>query len=593
MFRSSSWAPTIALSWLWGLGFFYSFQITVSNGWVGFAAFALPNALGLAAFGYVLGDPRRDAAAIFAKVQTRYASLFLACQVLAVALTIFASVAYLFIPLFGIQSVAVVAIFLLLATAVGHSATMRALKLLHLGYLVVGVAAAIVLLAGLARSGHFRAVPVAALDGRFYGLVLPTLVGFLLGPWMDIQHWQRVVAIRESGGCARRAYLWGGLLFLGLISLNAAIAAAAGPALRLTTADGIQIMQATVAGAVARTGSGLLAAALVVWAGVAIASTLDSFYFATRWLLRATTSRSESPLLAFVPIGLVTSPIWFLVTAILVAVLMIDANLGMIYLMMPFATLLAGAAACLFFEGIGGRPRYDGTLCAMIGAAAYLVLVVGYIGDVPAMMDLAPLIALIGALPAAKALRAGAVAPRTELAVAAAAEMHALKVEPDAAVLGHGFDGQWYFMHLVPTYDDTNSVGNVYFANYFRWIGKARELLFNSCMPDFDLQNTAFYVLTKSFQHDFRREIREFTPVTVRLRMSTYNRKFVTLEHEIHSKTDGLVGKGEQTLMFVDSTQFKPLDIPPVILRSFMPFFAQALRLNAPRAPGPRDVAAR
>jgi len=67
--------------------------------------------------------------------------------------------------------------------------------------------------------------------------------------------------------------------------------------------------------------------------------------------------------------------------------------------------------------------------------------------------------------------------------------------------------------------------------------------------------------------------------------MSSYNRKFVTLVHEIHSKTEGLIGKGEQTLMFVDSVQFKPLDIPPIVLRSFMPYFAQALRLNAPRHP--------
>jgi len=403
MVRSLRWAPTIALSWLWGLGFFYSFQITIINGVLGFVAFALPNALGLFLFGWLLGGGR-DVAAIFGRVQARYASLFLFCQILAVSITLFASTAYLFVPLLGVRSIPLVAVFVLLATAVGHSATMQRLRVLHTVYLVVGVAAAVFLIGGLTRDMRSHDVVLAAFDNRFYGLVVPTLVGFLLGPWADVQHWQRVVAIQKEGSSVRAAYGWGSLLFLGLISLNAALAVVAGPALGLTTSDGLRAMQATVAGAVAKSGSGVLATAFLIWAGVAVASTLDSFYFATRWLLRATTSRSESPLLAFVPVGLLTSPLWFLTTSILVALWMMSANVGMIYLMMPFATLIAGATACLVSEGLGGVPRYDGILCGMIGAAAYLVLATGYIGDIPAMMDVAPLIALVGALPALHSL---------------------------------------------------------------------------------------------------------------------------------------------------------------------------------------------
>ena len=60
--ESLSWAPTVALSWLWGLGFFYAIHVVLAHGWVGFAAFAGPNALGLFLFGWVLGDRRRDPA---------------------------------------------------------------------------------------------------------------------------------------------------------------------------------------------------------------------------------------------------------------------------------------------------------------------------------------------------------------------------------------------------------------------------------------------------------------------------------------------------------------------------------------------------
>ena len=594
MFRYLSWGPTIALSCPWVIAFFYSFQVTLDNGWLGFIAFGIPIALNLLAFGWILGDKRRDPAAIFRSIQARYTGLFLSCQVLSISLAVFTGVAYLFIPLFGLKSIPIVAIFVLLAIAAGHSTSVHGLKVLHIGYLVAGLAAAAVVLVGLWRVTPAHPIVFARFDGRFYGLVLPTVVGFLLGPWSDVQHWQRAIAIHKEGGSIRRAYAWGALLIVVLISINAVIAVTTGPALTSTTADGLPSMQASVAGAVSKSGNGTLVSAYIVWAMVAVAATLDSFYFATRWLLQSATSSSNSPLLAFVPAGILTSPLWFLLTALLLALLMIKAHVAMIYLMMPFATLIAGSATCLVCETVSRRSIYDGTLCTMIGLAAYLMLVTGYVGNLPALMTLAPLVALIGALPAIQALLAsrtrvaipiasqGAPAPiSTELALPVSSPVQALAVEPNEAVLGHGYDGQWYFMHLVPTYDDTNSVGNVYFANYFRWIGKTRELLFNSCMPEFDLRTTDFYVLTKSFEHDFRREIREFTPVTVRLKIGSYNRKFVTLVHEIHSRTDGLIGKGEQTIMFVDSTHYKPLDIPPVILRGFMPLFAQALRLNA------------
>ena len=533
----------------------------------------------------------------------------------AVTVAIFVTVSYLFIPLFGPKSVPLAAIFILLATAAGHSATIRGVKLLHLGYLAVGLPAAIVMLFGLARVVPAHPVLFARLDGRFFGMAAPVLMGFLLAPWTDVQHWQRAIAIQKEGLSIRRIYTYGALLVLALITLNAGLAILAGPTLVSRTSDGLVSLQSSVAGAIAKSGNPALIVAFLVWAGVAVASTLDSFYYATRWLLRSATASSNSPLLAFVPIGLVTSPLWYLCIAIAIALVAIEAHVAMIYIIMPYASLIVGSAACLACETVSGRSRYDGTLCTMIGAASYLMLVTGYLGDIPPMIALSPLVGLIGAVPAIQAVfkRAPAKAEvlgSREPGGAAIATAHdngaqigaaahignsALTSEREAemngSVLGHGYDGQWYYMHLVPTYDDTNSVGNVYFANYFRWIGKTRELLFNASMPDFDLRDTSFYILTKSFEHDFRREIKEFTPVTVRIKMSTYNRKFVTLTHEIHSRTEGLIGKGAQTLMFVDTQQYKPIDIPPVVLRSFMPFFAQAIRLNAPRQTGSQGVA--
>jgi len=137
--------------------------------------------------------------------------------------------------------------------------------------------------------------------------------------------------------------------------------------------------------------------------------------------------------------------------------------------------------------------------------------------------------------------------------------------------MGHGFERDWFVYRVTPTYDDTNSVGNIYFANYVRWVGKARELFFNACMPRFELKTTKYFVLTRSFNHDFRREAREFEPMLVRIRIASHNRKFVTLAHEIFAENDDVLGSGEQTLMFVDSKDFRLLDIPRAIIEGFLP----------------------
>lgn len=576
--RSAAWAPTIALSWFWGLGFFYAIHVTLTYGWLGFLAFALPNAIGLGLFGWMLGAPRRNLDAIVAAVQGPYALLFMGAQFFAVAITIFGFAAYAWLPLFGHDAAVGVIALVLVACSLGHAVPLRGIRIVHCGALAVGLAASVILLGGLSAHRDGWDVPVQAFDERFYGLVVPSLVGFLLGPWMDIQQWQRAVEIRRSGGSVRAAYVTGALLFLGLLTINALMAARAGLGMPVVSSDGLSGAYAAVAQAIGREPATGVAVAFVIWTAIAAATTIDSFYSATRWLGISVTARSNSPLLAFVPAGLVASPVWILGAALATAAAAIWANLSLLYLMMPFATLLVGAAACLVCETLGATRRYDPVLTSMIGATACLIFVTGYLAPSWALLAIAPLIGLIGALPMiAEVLGWRAPPPVAELIPAAERAPRAapvpVAVDQTDAVASHGFDGHWFVLRLIPTYDDTNSVGNVYFANYVRWVGKARELFFNICMPDFDLKSTDFYILTKSFQHDFRREAMEFEPVTVRISIASHNRKFVTLAHEIHSEVNGLLGRGEQSLMFVDTVHYRPLDIPRAIIEGFLPYW--------------------
>ena len=124
-------------------------------------------------------------------------------------------------------------------------------------------------------------------------------------------------------------------------------------------------------------------------------------------------------------------------------------------------------------------------------------------------------------------------------------------MEPDAELehaSGH-FEGKWFTYTFMATYQDTNSVGNVYFGMYALYVGKVREMFFRSCMPGFDLKKTNFYILTRSFEHKFNNEAREFEYITVKVRVESFNRKFATLEHEIFNQAKVMLGKGKQVLL--------------------------------------------
>ncbi|MBB2964616.1 thioesterase family protein [Methylobacterium sp. R2-1] len=478
----------------------------------------------------------------------------------------------------------------LVACSIGHAIPLRSIKVLHGVALIVGVCAGIVALVRLASDFSSPGVPLSSFDERFYGLALPSLVGFLLGPWMDVQQWQRAVEIQRAGASVRMAYASGAIIFVGLLTINALLASAAGLGEPVLSFDGLPGAYAAVAQATARNPLAGVTVAFLIWTAVAAATTIDSFYCATRWLMTAITTRSNSPLLAFVPASLVSSPIWILLAAFTTAVVANQLNLSLMYLMVPFATILVGGAACLVCETLGASRRYDPVLSYMIGLASCLVFLSGYIEPNWAYLAIAPLIGLIGALPMMADLLGLGGKPATPVPAPAdepTAKTVVVSVARDEAVASHGFDGQWFVLNLTPTYDDTNSVGNVYFANYVRWVGKARELFFNTCMPDFDLKSTEFYVLTKSFQHDFRREAAEFEPITVRIRIASHNRKFVTLAHEIHSGLNGLLGRGEQSLMFVDTVQYRPLDIPRTIIEGFLPYWPKSSPHAASSVPSP------
>jgi len=153
-----------------------------------------------------------------------------------------------------------------------------------------------------------------------------------------------------------------------------------------------------------------------------------------------------------------------------------------------------------------------------------------------------------------------------------AATGSAVVAPQDHHALGGHFEDKWFVYSMIATYQDTNSVGNVYFGMYPMFVGKTRELFFNVAMPDFDLKTTKFFILTRSFEHKFVREAREFDTITVKIKVADFNRKFCTLEHQIFGSENELLGKGKQSLLFISSKDYSLLDIPPEIYTAFIKY---------------------
>ncbi len=596
--RSLSWSPTIALSWLWGLGFFYAIHVTFVYGLPGFLAFALPNAIGLGMFGWGVDrfGPKVTLDVEFSRLSARYAGILLAYQVLAVAITLYAFAADYMQPLVGALAIPVTLLVALVACAAGHLLRIQDFKVLHGAMLVLGVAAALSALSLMPIFGPHR-VPIAS-GPRFYGLIVPSLVGFLLGPWLDLQQWQRGLRIRQEGSSIACAYAGGGALFFCLIGINALFAAdlpASAAGVLHPGIDGVVEAQSVLAANMAAIGPAATPAAWLfgIWAAIAVASTLDSGYAATRWYLVTATTRSNNAIFALLPRTLVQTPLWMLAAALGVAAVAYDVRLPLIMMIAPFGSLFIGYSACLLLQTTRpGAAAHDPMLCFLLGASSAACTTIGYYAQLVPVMVVAPLLPLLAATqllrqptiattesPAA-ALDASARSPtRADLGIAQATGDTIEQISSSGASersaatwLSGRFEGNWFLYDVIPTYDDTNSVGNVYFANYVRWVGKTRELFFAKCVPDFDLKTTGFFILTRDFYHKFVRETREFEAVLVRIRVGKHNRKFVTLEHEVRGAAGDLLGKGTQQLMFVDVASHALIDVPVDMLRGFLPY---------------------
>lgn len=610
--NAAFWGASVALSWTWGLGLFFAVQFTFQFGLTGLLSFAIPNALGLFLFGagtsYIAKKGKEPNALenFFKKWSAAIPSVFLFYQLMAISLTIFAITRYLFQALDftnPILFLLLVVIALLAAaiimgeqfkiTKIKYSHTfLFALLVICISYLWFNKPDAVVNSTVLSANRNQ--------DLNIWGYLIPVCVGFFTGPWLDLQQWQRAIEMKKERTSIVKSYAIGSIIFFGLLMFHGnftlwAMDQGAGEFARKGI-DGIYYAQDMITRLLTSDSFPELHHLAGLYFGfllICIISTLDSSYVALRWFLQMDVKRKENVLYSILPQQVLTSPIPYLALSGIIALTAINANLELEYFMVFYATYFVGYAMVGIVKALSkGQPVF-GFLKTKMFAVSCLSLVIagfGYIRQVPLVLILGTLIPLFYGLVAAynnsnEAAATKSVtndqpsmtAQQTALTGAAVPAGTTSAVTTNTSDAGKELASEyvqdkWYVHSFRATYGDTNSVGNIYFGMYAMWVGKTRELFFNYCLPTFNLKTTSFLILTRTFEHKFALEAREFDIIKVMIRVKSFNRKFATLEHQIMDQAGKLLGKGSQSLLFVSAKTYEPQDIPGEVLTAFIPF---------------------
>ncbi|MFZ4778550.1 MAG: acyl-CoA thioesterase [Terrimicrobiaceae bacterium] len=609
-FSTILWGNSVALSWMWGLGLFFSVQFTTQFGIFGLLTFAIPNFLGLLSFGLVTHHlARRQAgseslANFFATWSRPFRLVFFLYQILAITLTIFAFLRYVWQPL-GFEPWLLympLTLLVVLAAAIlfGEEFDIKRIKFSHGGmFLLMAPAIAfLIIYAAVKGTGPLSFPKLPTNDWNYWGYAIPIIIGFLVGPWLDLQQWQRAIQMHRERVSIAAGYWIGSTLFFLLLMFHGLMTVWA---LNWGAAEFIRVGitghnygQEILMRVFSQAGPWTFAA-YGIFVSVCVLSTLDSGYIALRWFLQSNASKSNHPIFSLVSTNLLTSPIPVYLFCGLVALVSALLKFELEFFMIFYATFFVGYSTlaivrCYLVSRANAIPQVK-MFC--IGSLAVVIFSYGYFLGSPFFQILGSLLPLgyvlwllikpsssdeflsdkdeLDAQVSDSAPSAGAV---MNPASGEAAALQVLPTVGELAAFAHNlgghFEGKWFIHSFVATYADTNSVGNVYFGMYAMWVGKTRELFFNRVMPKFNLKNTPFYILTRSFEHKFVRETREFETVSVKIRVASYNRKFATLEHEIYDSSAHLLGRGKQTLLFVSSSDYKMLDIPPDVYSAFI-----------------------
>jgi enediyne core biosynthesis thioesterase len=124
------------------------------------------------------------------------------------------------------------------------------------------------------------------------------------------------------------------------------------------------------------------------------------------------------------------------------------------------------------------------------------------------------------------------------------------------------------YRHVVG-FEETNLIGNVYYANHVRWQGRCREMFLRDRAPEvIDALKHGLVMVTTRVSCEFMAELVAFDEIILRMRLGALGQNRITMNFEYWRHSRGgeeLVARGEQQVacMQREGEQVVPIPVPP------------------------------
>ena len=136
-----------------------------------------------------------------------------------------------------------------------------------------------------------------------------------------------------------------------------------------------------------------------------------------------------------------------------------------------------------------------------------------------------------------------------------------------------------FFHKLKVYYEDTDSGGVVYYANYLKFLERARtEALFSIGYSNKKIKdNFKSLIIVKACNIEYKKSAHLEDELTVRSFVKSITRTSFFMS-QIITKADDIIVEAQVHLVFVN-TDGKPVKIPDEIYSKFKPYFCDSIKI--------------
>ena len=136
-----------------------------------------------------------------------------------------------------------------------------------------------------------------------------------------------------------------------------------------------------------------------------------------------------------------------------------------------------------------------------------------------------------------------------------------------------------FFHNIKVYYEDTDSGGVVYYANYLKFLERARtEALFSIGFSNKKIQeHFNSLIIVKSCNIEYKKPARLEDELTIRSFVKSITKTSFFM-NQIISKADDVIVESQVHLVFINKDG-KPVKIPDEIYSKFKPFFCDSIKV--------------